>query len=476
MVSLHKSARPSVGKDTLVILTDKARLRELDVERADRQYLTEQLSGDQPIAVCDISGRLVQVHLVGKGDRATLLEKARQAGATMAARLNTAKRKEAQLLGLSTDNELVLALAEGVSLGNYSFGKYKSKGGNGNTLGRVTVVASVSAAELEERNTLCEATCAARDLVNEPLSFLTATQFSAEIKNLSRNSGFKLQVLDKGQIEALAMGGLLGVNRGSLDPPTFNILEWKPKKPVNKAPIVLVGKGVVYDTGGLSLKPTPNSMDYMKCDMAGGAAVAGALYAIAKQELPVHVVGLIPATDNRPGVRAFVPGDVLRMHNGLTVEVMNTDAEGRLILADALSFGEKYKPELVIDIATLTGSAARAIGLQGTVVMGTADEKVFAQLQKAGQQVHERLARFPFWPEYDKELDSDIADLKNLGGDMGGAITAGKFLSRFTTRPYVHLDIAGPAYLHKADSYRSKGGTGVGVRLFYQFIKQRAAK
>ena len=272
------------------------------------------------------------------------------------------------------------------------------------------------------------------------------------------------------------MGGLLGVNRGSPDPPTFNILEWKPKNAVNKAPIVLVGKGVVYDTGGLSLKPTPHSMDYMKCDMAGAAAVAGALYAVAKRKLPLHVVGLIPATDNRPGGRAYVPGDVLRMHNGLTVEVMNTDAEGRLIMADALSFGERYKPELVLDAATLTGAAARAIGTQGVVAMGTAPEKEFKALEEAGMAVHERVARFPFWDEYDKELDSDIADLKNLGGDLAGAITAGKFLARFTTRPYIHLDIAGPAFLHKPEPWKPRGGTGVGVRLFYRFLAQRASK
>jgi leucyl aminopeptidase len=283
-------------------------------------------------------------------------------------------------------------------------------------------------------------------------------------------------VLDKVQIEALGMGGLLGVNRGSQDPPTFNILEWRPKKAVNKAPILLVGKGVVFDTGGLSLKPTPHSMDYMKSDMAGGAAVAGALHAAAKLDLPVHVIGLIPATDNRPGERAVAPGDVLRMHSGLTVEVMNTDAEGRLILADALSFGEKYAPEIVVDIATLTGSAARAIGTYGTVVMGTADDKAFERLARAGEETYERIARFPFWEEYDQELDSDIADLKNLGSDLAGATTAGKFLARFTTRPYIHLDIAGPAFLHKQDSYRGKGGTGVGVRLLTRFLALRATK
>ena len=477
MLDLTRRTRPAAAKDTLVVLTDKARLREVDIERADRQYLLEQLKEGNGPAICDISGRLVMVHQVEKGDRASQLEAARRAGAKMAARLNLARRKEAQLLGLCDDGEAVLALAEGVALANYQFRKYRSDDKQAHTLSKLNVVApAVKPAELEELSDLVEATGIARDLVNEPLSFLTATQLSSELKNMARNSGFKLTVFDKPQIEALAMGGLLGVNRGSPDPPTFNILEWKPKNAVNKAPIVLVGKGVVYDTGGLSLKPTPHSMDYMKCDMAGAAAVAGALYAVAKRKLPLHVVGLIPATDNRPGGRAYVPGDVLRMHNGLTVEVMNTDAEGRLIMADALSFGERYKPELVLDAATLTGAAARAIGTQGVVAMGTAPEKEFKALEKAGMAVHERVARFPFWDEYDKELDSDIADLKNLGGDLAGAITAGKFLARFTTRPYIHLDIAGPAFLHKPEPWKPRGGTGVGVRLFYRFLAQRASK
>jgi leucyl aminopeptidase len=311
--------------------------------------------------------------------------------------------------------------------------------------------------------------------VNEPVSFLNAQQLAAEIRTLSRNSGFKVQVLDKARIEALRMGGLLAVNRGSVDEPTFSILEWKPKNAVNQKPLLLVGKGVVYDTGGLSLKPTPNSMDQMKCDMAGAAAVACAIAAAARQELPLYVVGLVPATDNRPGGNAYVPGDVLRMHSGLTVEVLNTDAEGRLILADALSYGERYDPELVVSVATLTGSAARAIGTHATVGMGTVDAPSFHALEEAGDHVHERVVRFPFYEEYDEEIVSDVADIKNLGGESAGAITAGKFLARFTTRPYIHLDIAGPAFLTKREAYRTKGGSGVGVRLLYEFMKRRAA-
>jgi leucyl aminopeptidase len=247
-------------------------------------------------------------------------------------------------------------------------------------------------------------------------------------------------------------------------------MEYKPKSHKNKKPFVLVGKGVVYDTGGLSLKPTPNSMDSMKCDMAGAAAVGAAMYAIAKAKLNVHVIGLVPATDNRPGFNAFAPGDIIHMMDGSTVEMLNSDAEGRMILGDALHFAKRYKPEMTIDIATLTGAAVAAIGMSGIVSMGTASKRYTDKLKASGNNVFERLAEFPFWDDYNDLLKSDIADQKNLGGPYAGSITAGKFLQKFTDYPYYHLDIAGPAFLPAKDGYRIKGGTGVGVRLFFDFF------
>ena len=233
---------------------------------------------------------------------------------------------------------------------------------------------------------------------------------------------------------------------------------------------VLVGKGVVYDTGGLSLKPTKDSMDYMKCDMAGGAVVAAVLYYAAKCKLPLNLIALIPATDNRPDGNAYAPGDVIVMHNGKTVEVLNTDAEGRLILADALSFAKDYNPELVIDVATLTGSASMAIGNQGIVGMGNVGQTVFSALKQSGENVCERIVEFPLWEEYAESIKSDIADIKNIGSREAGAITAGKFLENFIDYPWIHLDIAGPAFLNKSDHYRSKGVTATGVRLLIDFL------
>ena len=216
------------------------------------------------------------------------------------------------------------------------------------------------------------------------------------------------------------MGGLLAVNLGSKHPPTFSILEWKPAKAKNKKPIVLVGKGVVYDTGGLSLKPTANSMDMMKSDMAGAATVIGTMMAVAQAKLPIHVIALVPSTDNRPGHDAYVPGDVIRMYSGSTVEILNTDAEGRLILADALHYAKKYDPELVLDFATLTGSAARAVGPEAICYMGNTDRSVKEQVESSGHAVHERLIEFPLWKEYGEYLKSNVADLKNLGAILPG--------------------------------------------------------
>jgi len=325
-----------------------------------------------------------------------------------------------------------------------------------------------------ELNNVVEATYHARTLVNEPVSFLNAVQIAKEMKSLGKAAGFKVEVFNKTKIEALKMGGLLAVNQGSIDPPTFTIMEYKSKKAKNKKPIVLVGKGIVYDTGGLSLKPTPNSMDIMKCDMGGAAAMIGTMYAIAKSELPVHVIALIPATDNRPGGNAYAPGDVVTMHSGKTVEVLNTDAEGRMVLADALSYAKKYDPDLVIDAATLTGAALRAIGSYACCVMGTANQADFDRMNESGFGTHERTVQMPFWDEYGEEIKSSVADIKNLGGSSAGQISAGKFLEHFTDYPWIHVDIAGPAWSDKEDSYRLAGGTGFGVRLFYDFIKNRS--
>ena len=360
-----------------------------------------------------------------------------------------------------------IAFAEGLSLSNYQFLKYHTSTNSlSNKLSEIELLDNgLTKKDVANLDNLVEAVYLTRDLVNEPLSYLTAVQLSADIEKMGAEAGFSVEVFNKKKIESLKMGGLLAVNKGSIDPPTFSILTWKPEGAKNKQPIVLVGKGVVYDTGGLSLKPTHDSMDYMKCDMGGAASVAGAFYSIAKNQLPVWVIGLIPATDNRPDGNAYVPGDVVTMYNGTTVEVL---------LADALSYAGQYDPEVIIELSTLTGSAHMAIDKYGIVGMGNAPRETMEALKESGEYTSERIAEFPFWDEYKEHLKSDVADLKNIGGKYAGAITAGKFLEHFTDFPYIHLDIAGPSFNKAPFNYRGKGGSGVGVRILYNYFLGRS--
>lgn len=382
------------------------------------------------------------------------------------------KWKEAVVIDHSDDRVRLGAFVEGFALSSYQFLKYLSKPDEKKHSFSNLAVLNGSDDQLKLLNSLVESVFIARDLVNEPASFLTAPRLAREIERFSRSSGLEIEIFDKARIEALKMGGLLAVNRGSIDPPRFIILAWEPEQAVNQAPLVLVGKGITFDTGGLTIKPTPGSMDEMKSDMAGAAAVAGILLALSRLGWPVRTIGLIPATDNRPDGNAYAPGDVIYLHDGSSAEIMNCDAEGRLILADALSYAKKYNPELVIDLATLTGSAQASLGPLAAAFMGTASDEVLSLLEEAGFATHERVVRFPLWEDYGKLLESEIADVKNIGGRYAGAITAGKFLERFTGYPWIHLDIAGTAFLTSRDSYRGIGGTGTGVRLIIELIRK----
>ncbi|MFT4526250.1 MAG: leucyl aminopeptidase [Bacteroidia bacterium] len=400
------------------------------------------------------------------------LQNYRLAGSKLCKWANGRKCEELTIVDESgSSDEHVLALAEGMALTNYQFLVYKTGKDLANSLEIVNVKAGLNKGQVEELSAIVSATISARDFVNEPVITLTATEYSKRMQALGKKYGFKVDVLKKSKLEELGMGGLLGVNKGSVEPPTFNIMEYKPKGAVNKAPIVLVGKGVVYDTGGYNIKTGPH-MASMKCDMGGSAAVVGAMQAVSANKLPVHVIGLVPATDNRIDGKALVADDVITMYNGMTVEVLNTDAEGRLILADALHYAKKYKPELVIDLATLTGANAAITGPHGIAMCATDDTPKDA-LKTSGDEVYERILELPMWKEFHDATRSEVADIKNLGGKYGGGITAATFLHHFIDFPWVHLDIAGPAFMDDSMDYRPKGGTGVGVRVLYNFIKNR---
>jgi leucyl aminopeptidase len=454
-------------ENKVILIKNLKEIQVLDLAKKHQEYFTKELK-DKDNSCVNSFGCFTAIMKHDKLTEGSLREKLRAFGASV---YEQAKTDISEITVEGGSTEAIELFLEGFCLASYKFDKYLSEKKPAKLK---KIFTSNKKVKIDQLNHVIDATCWARTLVNEPVSYLTAVKLSDEIVKKCKTTGIKVEVLGKSKIEALKMGGLLAVNKGSIDPPTFTILEWKPKNAKNKKPIVLVGKGIVYDTGGLSLKPTPNSMDFMKSDMGGAAAMVATTYAAAKLKLPLHIVTLIPATDNRPGGAAYAPGDIITMYNGMTVEVLNTDAEGRMVLADALSYGDKLKPELVIDAATLTGAAVAAIGPIASCIMGNADQEEISRLCDSGQYTYDRTVQLPFWDDYREMLLSPIADLKNLGGPYAGMITAGKFLEHFTKSPYIHIDIAGPAFNHKPDSYRGQGGTGAGVRLLVEFLKRKA--
>jgi len=394
---IRKALRKPTAADTVYLIKANNELKQLNLTDEEVDFIKKaHRSKENVIELNRYKNRFFFVYGDNSGSRAKRHENFRKLGNDTTKMVNKAGISRVVVYPLSATIEETTCFAEGMVLGNYQFLKYfKEADKKKNSLEQVDIYADeITDDHVNKLQILTDGVSWTRNMVNEPVNYLTATQFAEEMKETVTGAGALVEVFNRKKIETLKMGGLLAVNKGSQDPPTFTIMEWKPEKRVNSKPYVFVGKGVVYDTGGLSLKPT-NAMDTMKCDMAGGAAVAGAIYAIASAKLPVHVIGLVPATDNRPDGNAYVPGDVIKMYDGSTVEVLNTDAEGRMILADALSYARKYDPELVINIATLTGSAARAIGPLGMVGMNVGADQEFQLLQRSGEQVNERIVEFP---------------------------------------------------------------------------------
>jgi leucyl aminopeptidase len=487
-MKIDKAIKLDKSWDRVLLVRKGQGLSGLIEEETRRAYVEDRFENGKDVAQLNLLDHNFFVRRLEKEEkpRDRRLEEARIAAHSLHPVLNDLGVERLVIENGGVTPEECIAFAEGLALTGYQFLKYKTGRARGiepegealskkYTLNEIRILDNeLTDDHLKKLENLVHGVYLARDLVNEPLSYLTAAQLSAEIVKMGEEAGFEVEVFNKKKIESLKMGGLLAVNKGSVDPPTFSILTWKPDGAVNRNPIVLVGKGVVYDTGGLSLKPTLDSMDYMKCDMGGAAAVAGAIYSVASNRLPLWIIGLVPATDNRPDGNAYVPGDVVTMYDGTTVEVLNTDAEGRMILADALSYARKFNPELVIELSTLTGSAHMAIDKYGIVGMGNAGREVMDSLKASGEYTSERIAEFPFWDEYKEQLKSEIADLKNIGGRYAGAITAGKFLEHFTEYPYIHLDIAGPSFNKIEFNYRGKGGSGVGVRILYHYLLNRS--
>jgi leucyl aminopeptidase len=313
----------------------------------------------------------------------------------------------------------------------------------------------------------------ARELQSNPGNVATPSYLAAVAERIGRERGLEVTIFDRAALEQEGMGALLAVAQGSEQEPRFIVLEYRGQGAPEGGPLVLVGKGVTFDSGGISIKPAER-MEEMKYDMSGAAAVLGATQAIAELGLPVHLVALIPSTENLLSGKAVKPGDIIKSHLGKTIEVVNTDAEGRLILADALSYAQRYRPRAIVDAATLTGACVIALGSHAIGLMGT-DQELVDEVRAAGERTGERCWPLPLWDEFRPQIDSNFADLKNTGGRPAGTITAGLFLKEFAgDAPWAHLDIAGTAYRDEPTPYLRKGATGSPTRLFVEWVRARA--
>ena len=372
------------------------------------------------------------------------------------------------------------AVSEGATLGLYRFTRYKTGDENSDAEEEYPANFEVALSSpedeeearrgIQEGESLAAAATLARDLANEPSNTATPEYLADKAREISEERGMELTVLDRSGIEAEGLTGLATVGRSATNEPRFIVLEHR--KGGGAPPVVIIGKAVTFDSGGISIKPS-GGMEEMKFDMGGGAAVLGAMEAVGRLDLPLNVVALVPATENLPAGDAYKPGDVLRMHSGKTVEIVTTDAEGRLILADALSYAKRYKPAVVVDCATLTGAAIVALGHHASGLMGN-DEDLIAEVQAAGETTGEKAWPLPLFEEYTEQIKGNTADIKNSGGRFGGALTAGAFLKEFADYPWAHLDVAGTAFGAKGNAYTPKGGTGTPARLLVEFLMGRA--
>ena len=487
---LHGEIQKSADDALIVNLFEKAK------PSGATGAVDEALDGliSRALASGDFSGKVNEILLLYTGDRIRAkrvvvvglgkkneftVEKARQAAGTAARKLQTlgVTRASTILHGTGAGGldvaEVAQAVAEASILACYRFDKYRTKIDSKAQLGRLTItefeqtrIAAIRrGAKIGEQ--IAAATSLARDLCNHPGNKATPTFLARTARGISRKYGLSCRVIDEAGMKRLGMGALLGVSAGSAEPARFIIMEHRKK--AGSRPLVFVGKGVTFDSGGISIKPS-GGMEDMKFDMSGAAAVIGAMQAVAALDLPAHVVGLVPATENLLDGKSVKPGDVLETMSGKTIEIVNTDAEGRLILADALTYAARYNPAAIVDLATLTGACVIALGHQAIGMM-TNDDKLASRVSASGEQTGERVWQLPLWEEYSEQIRSSIADMKNSGGRPAGSITAAALLAEFVNCPWVHLDIAGTAWASKARPYVTRGGVGVGVRLLTELAR-----
>ncbi len=425
-------------------------------------------------------GHSTRVFLLGCGASEKMsLETIRKIGSTVAEKISNLRIQNASVMVHTLDNgvlsrsDIVKEFLIGVELFLYQFAEYKSHFEKRADLS-LNLVVDDSLDSPHNQNAISMArkfsagVYLARDLVNYPANCATPGFLALQATQLAQELNLKCQILEEEDMRKLGMGGVLAVSAGSTEPAKFIVLEHNSDKP-DLDTIVLIGKGVTFDSGGISIKPA-DGMERMKTDMSGAAAVMGAMKSAALMDLPIHLVVLIPTTENMPGGNSFRPSDVIRLMNGKTVEVINTDSEGRLILGDALCYADRYQAKAVIDIATLTG--ARTVGLGDHAIgLFSNSDQLAGKITRAGEITYERAWRMPLFSEYRDALNSHIADMKNTGGKAGGAIVAAKFLEEFVNEyEWAHLDIAGLVSLEKGSFYRQGYATGIGSRLLTQFL------
>lgn len=419
--------------------------------------------------------------LVGLGKRsAATADTVRQMGAIAAQ-----KAHELKLTGFATTLPMTetltpfvaaQALAEGIELGLYRYLAFKSNPTPEQThqVEQATLLVEDDLEAVQQGvrtgQAVARGVALARDLANGPGNSITPARLGEAAQEIGARLGMEVTVLGPDELEQQGFGGILAVGKGSAQPPRFIIMEHGRPAPDHPT-VCLVGKGITFDTGGISIKPA-EKMDDMKMDMGGAAAVLGAMQVAGELNLPLHVVGLISAAENMPSASAYKPGDIITTLSGQTVEVLNTDAEGRIVLADALFYAQRYQPQAIIDLATLTGAIMVALGPHAIGMMGN-NQALADRLSRAGETTGERVWQLPLWDEYRDMMKSEIADLKNTGGRYGGAITAAGFLAAFVgDYPWMHLDIAGTAWTEKpARAYSARGATGIGVRLLTQMLR-----
>lgn len=473
-VDIVREVKPSKTDHLFVLLAEG----EQDVPELVKKLVRDaKFEGRSDESLTILAGEPRKVTLIGLGKREALTHRGMRAAVTAAGR-TAKKHRDANIALLypytlqgHTEDQTTLAVADALAQSDYKYDPYITVRKDQK---RIAIKGSVIAPNADakrltkEARALAEAVVTVRDLGNGPANLITPTALAARAEEVCKEIGVKCTVYGKKDIVRMKMGGLIAVNRGSHEEPRFVVMEYAPRKA--KKHVAVVGKGITFDSGGISIKPA-EKMEEMKFDMCGAAAVIGIIEAAAKLQLPVKVTGIFASTENLPGGAAYKPGEIITMMNGKTVEIVNTDAEGRMILGDALHYASQLKPDHILDYATLTGACVVALGAEAAGLFAS-DDELAQKLIECGERVGERLWRLPAWDEYKDLIRSEWADMKNSGGRWGGAISAAVFLKEFVDCPsYAHLDIAGTAYAESENAREARGANGAGVRVTIDFLR-----